>query len=185
MRRQRTDGWSGLLALPLFGLTAWGLLRFGGSAGPFLALAVALVGAGRLYGPLLRLRRLRALKLSDVDGMAGHEFEAYVALLLKRRGFAVELTGASGDLGVDLIAERADQRIAVQAKRHSRPVSRRAVSDAVAAAGHYRCNAAMVVTNSYFTEGACALAGSTGCDQVDREQLSEWIAAFRAGRTHR
>ena len=85
---------------------------------------------------------------------------------------------AAGDLGVDLIAERGDYRCAVQAKRQSQPVARRAVSDAVAGMAHYDCNAAMVVTNNYFTEGAVELARSTGCELIDRGALAEWVFAY-------
>ena len=124
-------------------------------------------------------RRLRAIKLSDIDNMDGIEFEHYISRLLKHREFKAEVTKASGDLGVDVIAQKNDLKYAVQIKRYNEPVSRRAVSDAVAGKYHYGCNAAMVVTNNYFTEGAKELAQSTGCELVDRETLTEWILDFQ------
>jgi hypothetical protein len=80
---------------------------------------------------------------------------------------------------------RPRERIAIQVKRHTGKVSRRAISDAVGGMQHYRCNKAMVVTNSYFTPGAILLARSNRCTLVDRDQLSQWIIQFQAhSRSH-
>jgi HJR/Mrr/RecB family endonuclease len=111
--------------------------------------------------------------------MSGGAFESYLQQVLIARGYAVQLTGSSGDLGVDLIASREGETIAIQVKRHDQKVSRRAVSDAVAGMQHYRCNKAMVITNNYFSDGAARLARSTGCTLVDRDILAEWIRGFQ------
>jgi restriction system protein len=79
-----------------------------------------------------RERRLRALELADIDNMGGLDFEHYLCRLLVHRGYQAEVTRASGDLGVDIVARRDGQKHAVQAKRYSKGVSRRAISDAVA-----------------------------------------------------
>lgn len=123
--------------------------------------------------------RLQAITISNVDKMSGMEFEAYVAKLLSRQGYSVETTKASGDLGVDIVAKKDAVSLAIQCKRQTTPVSRRAISDAVAGRAHYVCNAAMVVTNDYFTQGAQELARSNGCQLVNRDTLMEWIVRFR------
>lgn len=123
--------------------------------------------------------RLRALQLSNIDEMSGTAFEAYVSAVLSSRGYTVTATAATGDLGVDLIAELDGEATAIQVKRSARPVSRRAVSDAVAGMSHYGCSSAMVITNSLFTTGAATLAGSTACLLVDRDNLANWILEFQ------
>jgi len=115
--------------------------------------------------------------------MTGVQFERYLQDLLGSQGYRVSLTRASGDLGVDLIACRAQDRIAIQVKRHNANVSRRAISDAVAGMQHYRCNRAMVITNSHFTPGAIVLARSTSCTLVNRDRLAQWILQFQAGKS--
>ncbi len=115
--------------------------------------------------------------LTQLDLLDGHSFESYVAELLRRQGYIVTRTKTSGDLGVDLVAEKYPLRYAVQVKRQSAPVSRRAVSDAVAGKAYYACNAAMVITNNYFSRGAVELARATGCQLVDRDELTHWIRA--------
>lgn len=124
-------------------------------------------------------RHLRAIRLSNIDEMSGAAFEEYLAAVLTFRGYAVVGTAATGDLGVDLVAQLSGESIAIQVKRSAKPVSRRAVSDAVAGMSHYSCTSAMVITNGYFTAGAHTLADSTNCCLVDRGELSNWILEFQ------
>ena len=120
-----------------------------------------------------------SIQIANIDTMTGVEFERYLKEVLTNRGYSVSMTDVSGDLGVDLVASRGDERIAIQVKRHNTKISRRAVSDAVAGMHHYNCNKAMVVTNNYFSPGAVALAESTDCTLVDRDILAKWIAEFQ------
>ena len=150
-------------------------MRLGGPAGWSLAGAGAILLAVRILASVRRRHR-RSPELAQVDAMDGWEFEAFIADLLTRHGWQVELTPGSGDLGVDLIAEKAGERWAIQVKRQEAPVSRRAVSDAVAGRDHYGCTEAMVVTNATFTRGAEALAESTGCELIGRDDLARWIS---------
>ena len=135
------------------------------------------------YFAIIQQRRIRALRISDVDVMSGRAFELYVKNLLAHRGFKVALTRSCGDQGVDLIASSGEDKYAVQCKRHSSRISRNAVSDAVAGQAIYGCNRAMVITNSYFTPGAVELARANGCYLVDRQTLGEWIYEYQGGRS--
>ncbi len=113
--------------------------------------------------------------LTRIDGMSGFEFEQFIGQLLEKRGFEVEVTKGSGDFGVDVIAQKAGTKLAIQVKRQADKVSRNAVSDAVAGKSYYHCNQAMVITNSYFHDSAIVLAHSTRCELVDRDILQQWI----------
>lgn len=124
-------------------------------------------------------RRHRTLQIAQIDDMAGVEFERYLKTLLSHRGYIVHLTKASGDLGVDLVASKGINKFAIQVKRHNNKVSRRAISDAVAAMNYYNCNKAVVITNNYFTPDAEKLALSTGCILIDRSALANWIFEFQ------
>jgi HJR/Mrr/RecB family endonuclease len=126
-------------------------------------------------------QKFRAIRMANVDAMEGVEFERYLQKLLSSQGYTVSMTRASGDLGVDLVAVRGADRVAIQAKRHKCKVSRRAISDAVAGMQHYRCTRAMVITNNHFTPGAVTLARSTNCTLVDRETLAQWIIQMQSG----
>lgn len=136
----------------------------------------------KLYKRRKQEKLLRALRIADIDNMSGLEFEEYIARLLRYMGYKVENIKASGDFGVDIVAKKQDETYAIQVKRHSYPVSRRAISDAVAGKQHYKCDKAMVITNNYFTKDAIALANSCECILIDRDTLSKWIADFQEGK---
>jgi HJR/Mrr/RecB family endonuclease len=119
---------------------------------------------------------LPQVDLTSMDSMTGYEFEYCIAELLEKQGYITEIQGGAGDLGIDIIATKEDERLAIQCKRFSQKVSRRAVSDVVAGMHHYKCNQAMVVTNNYFHKGAIELAKSNNVQLVDRDILSRWIS---------
>lgn len=95
--------------------------------------------------------------------MTGHDYEYVVANYLRRHGYSgVTVTQGSGDYGVDVVAKKAGVRYAVQCKHYSKPVGQEAVREAVAGMAMYRCQRAMVVTNSTFTRAAEDLARING-----------------------
>ncbi len=150
------------------------LQHYSGLPWPVSTSAVVVIGL--LCWSFRRERKqFRAIEMANIDIMSGTEFEQYLKKLLTLHGYSVTTTPVSGNLGVDLIASRGRDRIAIQVKRHRGKVSRRAVSDAVAGIPHYGCNQAMVITNSHFTPGAAVLAQSTNCILVDRKVLAQWI----------
>ncbi len=114
----------------------------------------------------------RATGQATVDAMTGVEFERYVAAVLRGLGYAVELTRATGDFGVDLIVTRDGIRTAVQCKRQSRVVNGAAVQQVVAGAAVHDCSATMVVSNHRYTRAAEQLAEVHGCTLVDRTRLA-------------
>ncbi len=185
-----------LLGVVLLALIAYTLLFIAQQLGlepeAFVVAGLAGLGTLVLYGGILAViyffyqraqqaKRVRALQIADVDRMTGTRFEEYVAQLLQDQGYQVKHTGASGDLGVDLVARNGQFKYAVQIKRQADAVSRRAVSDAVAGMAQYGCNAAMVVTNNYFSPGAQELARANHCVLIDRERLARWIIEFQRG----
>ena len=96
--------------------------------------------------------------IDDVDLMDGHEFEEFICKLFIRMGYDAQVTKQSGDQGLDVIAEKAGNRIGVQAKCYSGTVGNSAIQEAVAGKRFYNCNKVVVVTNNYFTSSAVELA---------------------------
>lgn len=90
----------------------------------------------------------------------GLEYERYVAQSLKTSGCEnVEVTPASGDFGADIIFRKNGAKVCAQCKLYSKPVGISAVQEVIGAKAHYKCAAAMVITNSTFTEKAEEFAG--------------------------
>lgn len=108
---------------------------------------------------VFRLLRARRKKSSDLDLMEGHEFEYFCAELLRRNGFQeVEVTRASGDYGIDILAEKEGITYAIQCKRYAAPVGVKAVQEAYAGRDYYDCMVGAVLTNQYFTTPAVEAA---------------------------
>lgn len=102
------------------------------------------------------------------EPMTGQEYEDYVADVLRQQGFCeIERTAVTGDYGVDLIARHGRHRYAVQCKYYSGGVGGFAVQEAVAGMAYYGCEKALVVTNSYLTKNAHALAKANGVDVIE------------------
>ncbi len=116
--------------------------------------------------------RFYVVDLSEIDGMSGVDFEKYVAMLLSKNEFEnVSCTKASGDYGVDILAERYDETYAFQCKRYSGKLGVKSVQEIYAGAKMYHAEYAIVVTNSYFTPNALKLAGELGVELWDRDKL--------------
>lgn len=181
-------------------------LRFGissiqrGSTPAFVLLGIAIIAAVLSF-PLVRIEnliRIRVLeykikklkkvlsdnyypemqnKLAAVDAMDGHEFEYFCAELLKGNGFVnVEVTQASGDFGVDVLAEKDGVTYAVQCKCYSDKVGNHAVQEATSGTQYYHRMVAVVLTNSTFTPAAIETAQKTNVLLWDREKLKEMMA---------
>jgi len=148
-----------------------------------IAVLIALVYLLRGYLRLKRQRegkrRLWALELANIDNINKTEFEDYVGRILTYRGFKVEKTGDSLNLGVNFIAQKNNLKYAVQVIQQTVSVSRVAVSDAEREKHRYGCGRAMLITNGYFAQDAIELSVSKGCDLIDRYALANWIADFQ------
>ncbi len=103
------------------------------------------------------------------------EFEGFVADVFRHLGFTVEVTGQSGDQGVDAVACRGPLRVAIQAKRYIDAVGNAAVQQVYAGMAHHRCHRCVVVASSGFTSGAISLAQSTGCLLIGSDKIGALI----------
>lgn len=113
--------------------------------------------------------------IDDVDLMSGQEFEKFIAELFSRMGFDTEVTKATGDQGIDVIASKNGDKIGIQAKCYSGSVGNSAIQEAVAGKNYYRLNKAMVITNNLFTDSAQQLARANSIVLWDRNILKEKI----------
>lgn len=111
--------------------------------------------------------------------MNGHEYEYQVAKYLRGHGYTgVTVTKGSGDFGVDVIAHKGGHKYAVQCKYYSNPVGLSAIQEAVAGMAYYKCDRAMVVTNSTFTKAAHDLARANNVLLLDGVR-SAGVSGFR------
>ena len=115
--------------------------------------------------------------MSRIDAMEGHEFERFIADLLRKLGYQkVEVTPGSGDQGVDVLAEKDGVRYAIQCKCYSADLGNTPVQEVNTGKMIYHCHVGVVVTNRYFTQGARDAAKATGVLLWDRSKLESLIA---------
>lgn len=111
--------------------------------------------------------------IDDIDLMDGTEFEELIAKLFRKMGYDAEVTKASGDQGVDVIATKNGFKYGIQAKCYSGQVGNSAIQEVVAGKTYYSLNKAIVVTNNFFTKSAIKLAEANGVVLWDRNILKE------------
>ena len=158
------------LFLPVY----FGLLA--GLLGHSLSTGVAGAAVGLVLAVLLSAEAIRRpVSLTAIDAMTGIEFEDYVAARLRRAGWRVDFTRATGDYGVDLIAVKDGKSVAVQCKRSGNPVGVAAVQQVVSGARHHDCTKSIVVSNQEFTAAAKQLAYTHGCQLIGRTTLESWV----------
>ena len=125
-----------------------------------------------LVGGVWILRKIRRRKPLDIDSMEGHDFEYFCAELLEKNGFQdVEVTRASGDYGIDILAMKEGVTYAIQCKRYGEQVGIRAVQEAYAGRDYYDCMVGAVLTNQYFTKSASTFAEKLKILLWDRDFL--------------
>lgn len=138
----------------------------------WLSIMVVTVLLNILAGSM-RKERLRRSGINDVDKMTGVQFEEFLKALYKRRGYVVKGTPVSGDFGADLLLEKENVRIVVQAKRYKSNVGIKAVQEVMSAKTYYNAQQAWVVTNSQYTDAAKKLALKCDVRMIARNELIE------------
>lgn len=90
--------------------------------------------------------------------MSPIEYEMFCAEILNSHGWKARTTSASGDQGVDVIAENDDVCVAIQCKLYTSPVGNKAVQEVIAGMTYWGATIGIVVTNAQYTRSAKELA---------------------------
>jgi restriction system protein len=187
-RRKRRNEPEALLTLIILGVAA--LETRSGQRDGKLIIAVTFVSLGGLVVLALLVfgwrkqkerQRTKALTMADIATMDGLVFEQYVGKLLASQGYSGIRFTERYDLGVDIIARRNGIVWGVQVKRYSHVVKAAAVRQVVTALKSYKCDRAMVITNSTYSRPARLLADSNDCILIDNTELTRWILKYTRG----
>lgn len=99
--------------------------------------------------------------------MTPSEYEALVAEHFASLGFEVEDRPASNDWGIDVIAVRGAERVAIQVKMYGgtvRPVNRAQVMELHGAAAYFDCTRAVIATDGRIMADAELVAAKLGIE---------------------
>lgn len=114
--------------------------------------------------------------IAEIDSMNSCDFEIFIAEIFKKLGYSTENTKLSCDQGVDVIAKKGDNIIAIQAKHYKQPVGNHAIMEVVGGAKFYKASLCYVITNNYFTKSAKELAAANNVILWDRDKLIEKLS---------
>lgn len=111
---------------------------------------------------------------ADLDQFSPTDYEHHCADVLRSAGWDAEVTGMSGDQGVDVLATTDGRTVALQCKLHfASPVGNKAVQEAHAAAGFVDATHAAVVSNADYTRSAVQLARKLGVLLLHHSELPD------------
>jgi len=153
----------GFTFLIVFGALFLLSLRF------ILGTTIGLPGLRRKGAPALQTR------FSHVDDMTGREFEHFMAEVFRAGGYESKVIGSRVDQGVDILLRKAGRRIAVQCKRHAKPVNNKPVQEVFSGARYHGADEAWVVAPGGYTRGARQPADRIGVVLYDRKEISRAI----------
>lgn len=111
---------------------------------------------------------LRQIVVKKMDGVS---FEKFIALMFSLRGYKVEFTPSTADQGVDLIAVRNQERIAIQCKRWDDPVGPEAVQEVFTGKSLYDCTKGILVTTASLTPQAQKMANKLDITYWDKDSI--------------
>ena len=122
-------------------------------------------------------KQMLSVGFEQVNNMSPYEFEEWIARLMRINGYNAYATKKSGDYGVDIIAEKDDIRIAIQAKKYKDSVGIEAVQQVASGKIYYQCNEAWVMTTATrFTKAAHQLAVTQGVQLFARDEMISFLA---------
>jgi restriction system protein len=133
--------------------------------------AMALAFVGVLHLAVLAYEEIACPQYSEA--MSPEDYEHFCAALLREARWRARVTRASGDQGVDIVAEKRGRRIVVQCKKYSKPVGNRAVQEIVAAIAHEDAERGIVVATKGYTPSAARLAASNEVLLLHHSELTK------------
>lgn len=99
--------------------------------------------------------------------MKPYEFEQFVCDHYRQEGYRTQVTSATGDYGVDVFAEKENEKIAVQAKMFggsTRKVNRQTMMELYGAAAYFDCTKAVLATDGIVLADAKEVADKLGIE---------------------
>ncbi len=109
--------------------------------------------------------------------MRPYEFEQLVCGHYSRLGYRASTTAQTGDYGIDVFAEKGDEKIGVQAKMYSgttRRVNRQTMMELYGAAAYFGCTKAVLATDGEVLADAGEVARKLGIE----------VLFIQPGKTH-
>lgn len=124
--------------------------------------------------------KYEAMLMLDFENISPSEFEMVICDLFSAKGYNAYVTDRSGDFGIDVIATRGAEVIAIQAKKYSSSTKVGNVEVQKTLGGmmykKYKATSAILATTSTFTKSAIDQAQENPIELWDRERVVSEIS---------
>jgi len=131
------------------------------------------------------LSKLKAIQIGldkNFQNLSPYEFEKFVSKLFKAMGYKTRITQASNDYGIDVVAEKGNEKLAIQCKRYAsgNPVGNRDVQRILGAMHHRNVKAthSLLITTSHFTVQAREQAKECATELWGKEELHKMVKKY-------
>lgn len=118
----------------------------------------------------------------DLDSLDGQGFERVCRQLIESMGFTAEMTKASGDGGIDILAYNTQPLLSgkyvIQCKRYAGSVGEPIIRDLYGVVMSERANKGILMTTGTFTRQAREFASEKQIELIDGEKLGELLGQY-------
>lgn len=127
-------------------------------------------------------QKLEEIIGSNINSLSGVEFEKVCQKLVQNMGFKTEITKASGDGGVDLIAYNNQPLLSgkyiIQCKRYTGSVGEPIIRDLYGVITSERANKGILMTTGHFTKSAIAFAEGKPIELIDGVVMQDLFSQY-------
>jgi restriction system protein len=120
--------------------------------------------------------------LADLHQLTGQQFEELIATLFRNDGYAVRRCGGSGDEGIDLVLEMAQQKDVVQCKRWKSDLGSPVIRDFYGALMHAAARHGFIITTASFSQSARDFARGKPISLISGAEILRWIIGTYSSR---
>jgi len=122
--------------------------------------------------------------LESLRRLSPSEFEEYIGELFEELGYRrVNIRGGTGDQGIDILAEKDGERVAIQCKRYKGLVGPHEVRALIGAMQLNEAQRGLLVTTGTFSIQAERMVGEAQIQKIDGNGLIEVISEARTRKT--
>lgn len=135
------------------------------------------------WGTRLEVARWREIEVGLSNNFAEYspfEFEEFIGRLFQKMGYIVDVTQKTADYGVDVVARKGDEAIAIQVKQyaHGNNVGAKDVQQILGAMWRFKANQSIIITTSGFTIRAREQAKEAPVELWDKRTLHEMVRKY-------
>jgi restriction system protein len=125
----------------------------------------------RFFLVSFRYQNMKGIKMKEINKMKSNEFEHYLEEFFEMMDYNVKKVDATGYDGTKFIIEKGTVKTAVQSIEDSKKIDTENIEAASSDKTYYKCDNAMIISNSGFTKQAYNLARVINIHLINRMEL--------------